>query len=99
MFTLLVNNESSLKTGVLTAVPCCRNTAMAISGLGAVAIPYYLSEEHGWELQVEELHRALESAKGICKPVALYIINPGNPSGPPTENQCSSVYIYILRRI
>lgn len=50
-------------------------------GLGAVTVPYSLCEERGWELQVEELQRALESAKGVCKPVALYVINPGNPTG------------------
>lgn len=49
--------------------------------LGAVAVPYYLSEEQGWSLQVEELQRALKSAKGVCNPVALYIINPGNLAG------------------
>ncbi|KAK5889112.1 hypothetical protein CesoFtcFv8_015144 [Champsocephalus esox] len=38
-------------------------------------------EEQGWELHVEELHRALDSAKGLCNPVALYVINPGNPAG------------------
>lgn len=94
-----MNSKSSPKAGVLTPVPCYRNTVMTIDGLGAVAIPYYLSEEHGWELQVEELHRVLESAKGICKPVALYIINPGNPSGSPIEKQCSSVYIYSEENI
>lgn len=54
---------------------------MSITGVGAVPVPYYLDEEQGWELQMEELHRALDLAKGICKPVALYIINPGNPAG------------------
>uniref|UniRef100_A0A8C4I123 alanine transaminase n=1 Tax=Dicentrarchus labrax TaxID=13489 RepID=A0A8C4I123_DICLA len=78
---VLVNSKSSPKTGVLTPVPCHCTTTLSIMGLGAVVIPYYLSEEQGWELQVEELDRALESAKGVCNPVALYVINPGNPSG------------------
>lgn len=67
--------------GVLAPVPSYSTGIMAISGLGAEIVPYYLKEEHGWELQVDELHRALESAKGVCKPVALYVINPGNPTG------------------
>lgn len=54
---------------------------MSIIGTGAVPVQYYLDEEQGWDLQVEELHRSLESAKGICKPMALYVINPGNPAG------------------
>lgn len=44
-------------------------------------MPFHLSEGRGWDVQVEELQQALESAKGLCNPVALYIINPGNPVG------------------
>lgn len=78
---VLVNSEGSLRTGVLTPVPCHSTSTLSLTGLGAVIVPYYLNEEHGWELQIDELHRALESAKGVCNPVALYVINPGNPSG------------------
>ncbi|XP_068196412.1 alanine aminotransferase 1-like [Antennarius striatus] len=73
--------KGSFRTGVLTPVPGHCTTISAITGLGAVAAPYQLSEEHGWELHLEELLRALESAKRTCNPVALYIINPGSPSG------------------
>lgn len=76
-----MDSKGSLKVGVLTPLPCYRTTAQSIDGLGAITIPYHLCEEDGWELRVEELHRALESAKGICKPVAVYITNPGNPAG------------------
>lgn len=76
-----MNSEASPRTGVLIPVPCHTTTVMSIVGHGAVTVPYYLSEEQGWALQVEELQRALESAKGVCKPVALYVINPGNPGG------------------
>ncbi|XP_034412092.1 alanine aminotransferase 1-like isoform X1 [Cyclopterus lumpus] len=82
IINVLVNSEpSSPKTGVLTPLPCYSTTISSMVGLGAVAVPYSLCEERGWELQVEELQRALESAKGVCKPVALYIVNPGNPTG------------------
>lgn len=76
-----MKDEGPLKAGILTPAPGYRTTTASIIGLGAVAVPYYLIEEQGWELQVEALHRALELAKGTCKPVALYIINPGNPAG------------------
>ncbi|XP_030258098.1 alanine aminotransferase 1 isoform X3 [Sparus aurata] len=78
---VLLNPESSPRNGVLSPVPCHNTTTMSVTGLGAVVVPYYLSEEQGWELQVEELHRAMESAKGVCNPIALYIVNPGNPDG------------------
>ncbi|KAM9720119.1 alanine aminotransferase 2-like [Menidia menidia] len=78
---ILVNTDGPSKTGVLISAPCHSTTTLSILGLGAVPIPYYLNEEEGWTLQVEELQRALESAKKFCNPVALYIINPGNPAG------------------
>ncbi|XP_017278019.1 alanine aminotransferase 2 [Kryptolebias marmoratus] len=81
ILNVLVNPEASLRTGVLTPVPCHITTITSLMGMGAVVIPYYLNEEQGWTLQVEELQRALESVKGVCNPVALYVINPGNPSG------------------
>ncbi|XP_026230723.1 alanine aminotransferase 2-like [Anabas testudineus] len=81
LLKLLVNNSASPRTGVLIPVPCHATTIMSLMQVGAAIVPYYLNEEQGWKLQVEELHRALESAKGICNPVALYVINPGNPSG------------------
>uniref|UniRef100_A0A3B4GBH8 alanine transaminase n=1 Tax=Pundamilia nyererei TaxID=303518 RepID=A0A3B4GBH8_9CICH len=81
ILNVLVNREASPRTGVLIPVPCHNKTVLSITQLGAVAVPYYLSEEQGWALQVEELQRALESAKGVCNPVALYVINPGNPAG------------------
>lgn len=85
-----MDSEGSPKVGVLTPVPCYRTTALIINGLGGITIPYHLREEDGWELRVEELHRALESAKGICKPVAMYITNPGNPAGKPKEDGSSA---------
>lgn len=101
ILTLLVDGQSSLKIGVLTPLPCYRTTAQTIEGLGAVTIPYHLSEEDGWELRVEELHRALESAQGVCKPVAVYITNPGNPAGKPRERSspaptCMCLSVFVL---
>uniref|UniRef100_UPI0037E7C42C alanine aminotransferase 2-like n=1 Tax=Semicossyphus pulcher TaxID=241346 RepID=UPI0037E7C42C len=81
IFKVLLNREASPRSGVLSPVPSHCTTTSSIISLGGVTVPYYLSEEQGWQLQVEELHRALESAKGVCNPVALYVINPGNPSG------------------
>lgn len=83
---------------MLTPVPSHCTTTLSLMGLGAVIVPYYLNEEQGWELQVEELHRALESAKGVCNPVALYIINPGNPSGSKISPEWSlSKYIFCIK--
>lgn len=92
MLKILVTDEGPLRTGVLTPGPCYRTSISCTVRVGAVPVPYYLNEEQGWELQEEELHRALESAKGICKPVALYVINPGNPAGIKKINKITPKY-------
>lgn len=81
ILNVLVNPKASPRKGVLIPVPCHSTTTLSIMRQGAAAVPYYLSEEQGWALQAEELQRALEAAKGVCNPVALYVINPGNPTG------------------
>ncbi|KAM9323127.1 LOW QUALITY PROTEIN: alanine aminotransferase 1 [Pholidichthys leucotaenia] len=78
---VLMNGEGSLRSGVLVPVPGHVTTTVSLQALGGVVVPYFLNEEQGWSLQVDELQRALESAKGACNPVALYVINPGNPAG------------------
>ncbi|XP_074545287.1 alanine aminotransferase 2 [Halichoeres trimaculatus] len=78
---ILLNSEASPRTGVITPVPNHSTTNSSIMSLGGVVVPYYLNEEQGWQLQVEELQRALDSAKGQCNPIALFVTNPGNPAG------------------
>ena len=44
--------------------------------------PYYLNEEKGWQLDLEELERSIQQARKDGKnPKAIVIINPGNPTG------------------
>lgn len=45
-------------------------------------VPYFLDEETGWGLEVDELKKQLDEArsKGIIVR-ALVVINPGNPTG------------------
>lgn len=38
-------------------------------------------EEHEWKLSIKELQRALDSERDKCKPKAIVVINPGNPTG------------------
>uniref|UniRef100_A0A4W5REY3 alanine transaminase n=1 Tax=Hucho hucho TaxID=62062 RepID=A0A4W5REY3_9TELE len=85
---LLVHNQASLPTGVLTAVPTYSSFKMMLQRLGAAIVPYYLDEEQGWAMEVEELRRALQASKGVCNPVALYVINPGNPTGHVQSRKC-----------
>jgi aspartate/methionine/tyrosine aminotransferase len=49
---------------------------------GGELVPYYLDEDNGWSLDIDELRRSLQEAKSkgiLCR--ALVFINPGNPTG------------------
>lgn len=55
-----------------------------LSLYGAYQIQYYLDEDNDWALNIEELERALDEAKGKCVPRGIVVINPGNPTGKKT---------------
>ncbi|XP_058604706.1 uncharacterized protein LOC131522871 isoform X2 [Onychostoma macrolepis] len=87
MLKLLIRSEDSCRTGVLIPVPTYASFTLALEKQGAAIIPYYLCEEQGWTLQVEELRKALHTGRNTCNPVALYICNPGNP----TEDRTNTI--------
>nr|XP_046248507.1 alanine aminotransferase 2-like isoform X2 [Scatophagus argus] len=78
---LMASGEGEAQTGVLTPVPCPHTLPMLLDACGVTAVPYLLMEDQGWALDLVELHRALKTARGCCEPRALYISNPGNPTG------------------
>uniref|UniRef100_A0A3P8SBG7 alanine transaminase n=1 Tax=Amphiprion percula TaxID=161767 RepID=A0A3P8SBG7_AMPPE len=78
---LLASGEGEIQTGVLTPMPC-PHTLPTLLDEGEVAlVPYRLVEERGWAVDLDELHRAVTTARGRCQPRAIYISNPGNPTG------------------
>ncbi|XP_023151140.2 alanine aminotransferase 2-like [Amphiprion ocellaris] len=78
---LLASGEGEIQTGVLTPMPC-PHTLPTLLDEGEVAlVPYRLVEEQGWAIDLDELHRAVTTARGRCQPRAIYISNPGNPTG------------------
>ncbi|GFR74389.1 alanine aminotransferase 2 [Elysia marginata] len=44
-------------------------------------ISYYLDESSNWSLSLDELKRSISEARPHCKPKAICVINPGNPTG------------------
>lgn len=76
--TIIRNN----KDGVLIPIPQYPLYSALLTLLGGTKINYYLDEDKGWGLSIEELQNAVNSArtKGI-NPRAIVIINPGNPTG------------------
>ncbi|XP_060934096.1 alanine aminotransferase 1-like [Limanda limanda] len=78
---LLAGGEGETPTGVLTPVPCPPTLPGLLDGEGVALVPYQLTEGRGWALELSELHRALEASRGRCNPRAIYVSNPGIPTG------------------
>uniref|UniRef100_A0ACD5UL98 Uncharacterized protein n=1 Tax=Avena sativa TaxID=4498 RepID=A0ACD5UL98_AVESA len=79
MMQLLIRSE---KDGILCPLPQYPLYSATITLHGGSFVPYYLDEETGWGLEVDELKKQLDEArsKGITVR-ALVVINPGNPTG------------------
>jgi len=80
--TLLQTVIRGSADGVMVPIPQYPLYSAAISLYGGELVPYFLNEEDGWSMDVNELQKSLNEAKskGICVR-ALVFINPGNPTG------------------
>ncbi|KAG2222573.1 hypothetical protein INT45_008692 [Circinella minor] len=79
ILSILTQNE---KTGILIPIPQYPLYSATLTLLGATPVPYYLDEESGWSLDVEEIRKTVHEARSKGTDVrALVIINPGNPTG------------------
>uniref|UniRef100_A0A8C9XYP0 alanine transaminase n=1 Tax=Sander lucioperca TaxID=283035 RepID=A0A8C9XYP0_SANLU len=78
---LLASGEGETQTGVLTPRPCPHTLPPLLDEAGVTLVPYQLMEDRGWAVDLDELHRALKTTRGRCEPRAIYISNPGNPTG------------------
>jgi len=68
--------------GILVPIPQYPLYSASIALYGGELVPYYLDEDNGWSLDIDELRRSLQEAKSkgiLCR--ALVFINPGNPTG------------------
>jgi len=77
--TLLTNTPND---GYLVPIPQYPLYSATIALYGATQVNYFLDEENGWQLNEAELAKSIEAAreKGV-NPVAIVVINPGNPTG------------------
>ncbi|KAI4829025.1 hypothetical protein KUCAC02_023089 [Chaenocephalus aceratus] len=78
---LLASGEGDTQTGVLTPRPCPHTLPTLLDDAGVALVPYQLMEDRGWAVDLSELHRALKCDRGGCNPRAIYISNPGTPTG------------------
>lgn len=81
MTLLLTCKGGSERAGFMIPIPQYPLYSAAIAEFGAYPIPYYLNETNNWSLEISELERAINQARKHCKPRAIVIINPGNPTG------------------
>lgn len=70
------------KSGMMIPIPQYPLYTATMALLDARVVPYYLDEDNGWSLSVDELNRSLKEAqKAGTDTRGLVIINPGNPTG------------------
>jgi alanine transaminase len=68
--------------GVMIPIPQYPLYTAELALNDAKAVPYYLIEEEGWGINVDQMREALQKARSEGTDVrALVIINPGNPTG------------------
>lgn len=75
----LLKNEND---GIMIPIPQYPLYSATLTLYGGKQIGYYLDENNSWQLNEKILTESIENAKSEgVNPVALVIINPGNPTG------------------
>jgi alanine transaminase len=96
---LLIQGENS---GIMTPIPQYPLYSGTIQTLGGKLVGYYLDEDNGWSLSVEELERSYKEATDAGIDVRAFVcVNPGNPTGQvlPLESLKAVVEFCQRRRI
>lgn len=78
----MASGQGEARTGILIPRPCPHTLPPVMDDARVKMVPYELKEARGWAVDLDELHRAMCTARGRCRLRALYISNPGNPTGP-----------------
>ncbi|CAD6219113.1 unnamed protein product [Miscanthus lutarioriparius] len=72
----------SHEDGILSPLPEYPLYSASIILHGGTMVPYNLTEDNGWGLEIFEVKRCLEEARSAGLTVrAMVVINPGNPTG------------------
>ncbi|XP_030627910.1 alanine aminotransferase 1 [Chanos chanos] len=78
---LLPQGEGTSQTGIMVPTPCPHTLPHLLKAAGLVTVPYQLTEEMDWKVDLLQLHKVIQASRGHCSPRALFISNPGNPTG------------------
>ena len=95
IFTLMKNPND----GFMIPIPQYPLYSATITLYGAKQIDYYLDESNSWQLNEKILNDSVEKAKaeGI-NPVAIAVINPGNPTGAVLSRENIEMIIRFARK-
>ena len=94
--TLVLKNSND---GIMIPTPQYPLYSATIALYGAKQIGYYLDESNGWQLNESELIKSYEKAKSEgVNPVALAVINPGNPTGAVLSKENIEMIINFARK-
>jgi aspartate/methionine/tyrosine aminotransferase len=95
IFTLMKNPND----GFMIPIPQYPLYSATITLYGAKQIGYYLDESNSWQLNEKILNDSVEKAKaeGI-NPVAIAVINPGNPTGAVLSRENIEMIIRFARK-
>lgn len=79
LLALLIRRKTD---GVMVPIPQYPLYSATMTALGGSRVDYFLDEENGWGLHVDQLERSLKDAREEGIDVrAIVVINPGNPTG------------------
>uniref|UniRef100_A0A8C6V733 alanine transaminase n=1 Tax=Neogobius melanostomus TaxID=47308 RepID=A0A8C6V733_9GOBI len=81
VLNLLSSGRDEVQNGVLTPVPYPHTLPRLLQFHSLALVPYKLKQEQDWAVDMEQLHRAVTDARAHCNPRALFICNPGMPTG------------------
>ncbi|VDL92432.1 unnamed protein product [Schistocephalus solidus] len=90
--------EGNQRAGVMVPIPQYPLYSATLSEFNNYQIGYYLEEDKGWGLNVQEMERVLSEAKKQCIPRAIVIINPGNPTGQVLNRSDIEAVIHFAHR-
>ncbi|VDM31780.1 unnamed protein product [Hydatigera taeniaeformis] len=96
---LLSSSQSgSNRVGVMIPTPQYPLYSATLSEYNVYQINYYLDEDNNWDLDIADMERALAESKENCKPRALVVINPGNPTGQVLSRKSMEDIIRFVKR-
>lgn len=94
--TMLTNRPED---GFMVPIPQYPLYSATIELYGAKQVNYYLDEKKEWQLSEEELTASYEKArKNGINPVALVVINPGNPTGAVLSRENIEMVVRFARK-